>query len=351
MAQYTLVTASLIFPAVIGVVLYQAEVRTVLDAQFYVLVSGGALALYVILEFIVGLKYHSLLTVGAAAALIPSVVPAYGLAGFWYSLLSLGASLAFVAAGYRAQIQDDPIAANAYVSSGVIAGLAGFFTLPFTAFEEASGLDITFSFVAVSIVLLGTAIWFSRRWQITWASYYYEARRFAEVSAAIALTVPAFFDAWSHVDDTAKSLIAVLIGLVSLLIASYIRVSAFRLLGIMTLISGLLIWLLVAFTSLSAFWPILLLICGFVLIGLAYGVQRVDLRHFFQRFTVRPEDSLFGLGVPMPVEPVQIAALAPVARKPLSGWTIVGIVLAAIFLVPILFAIFGLFASLLFRSF
>jgi hypothetical protein len=310
-SQATLLTASAIFPIALGIIIYQSGLYTFVDATLVFLVSLISLIWFLILEFVFLLPWHSAGTIIAGTALVYSFASLIDARAWGYSLLSLLLAYFFLSLGLNYQRHDDTsINAWLYNHTGLLLGLFGALTFPLNLLNAYAELQkpiyYTLLYVIVSLLLFAIAITYSKEWQRSKAPFSLLMRQVTETFSALTLTVPAFIIMFAS-SDTTDTLMAVVCGVASLVISNYIRVRLFRTLGLITLGFAILRILFFAVTQVAAFWPVLLLLLGFLLIGLAYLAHQIEYKNILQKILGSPSDSLFGLGVnpepPMPTPP------------------------------------------------
>jgi len=302
LSLYTILTGSIIFPLVLGAVLFQSGLYPYVDANLVFIISLVSLLVYLGMQFAANQTRHAALIVIAGISLMYSFAGIIEASSWVYSLLTLllGYFLLALAWYLGRPKMEDTFATQIFSYSGLMLGLYGIVTLPLYLLANfsdwAQPSSYTGLYVIVSAILFAVAVTYSRRWQNLKLNHDLAIRQASEVASAIALTVPAIIAClWSS--SSVDTLIALLCGVAAVCLSTYVRIPALRQLGIVTIIIALIRLIVLSLTHVAAFWPILLLVAGFVLIGLAYAVQRLEYRRILTTMNRQPTNSLFGLGI------------------------------------------------------
>ncbi len=321
LSRYTILTGSLIFPLVIGVVIYQSGLYRPegegVNATLTFLVTLISLVWFLILEFLLDEALHTPLTIVAALSLALSFGSVLEVDTYVYYLLGILLAYFFLSLGWTLNGSLRRWQTDLYMYVGALVGTYSLLALPAAYFQDFLTLPTLVSYGGVAVIFFLVAVFYAGEWQRERSDNVLAVRRLAEQLAALTLTVPAIIICLGT-DLTEITLVTFLFGLLALLLGTVVRVATFRYAGLATaIIAGIKI-LGLAFTSVEAAWPIILLVIGFILIGLAYSLHRVKYQDVLQHLWEEPKQSLFGLGL-MPERQVTTASANSTARAIISG--------------------------------
>ena len=297
LAKYTILTGSIILPVAVGVLVDQLKLAAYPSSTFFFYVFFVTTIVYVCLEFALRQKTHALLSVVSAIGLACSFSAAINAENYIYCLMGILISVFFLSVAWQADRADDRYQANIYLVAGTVAGLLALVSLPQAYFGFGFNSSVTLGYLVVAVIFFAVAVLYSREWQARKSEHALLLRQIAEIFSALTLIVPAILAALFAGRDTLNALLALIVGVLALLISSFVRVNLFRPLGCYAAAIGLFELVFLAFNQLKAVWPIALLVLGFLLIGIAYGFQHFKYRELFQKFISQSDSSLFGLGL------------------------------------------------------
>ena len=338
LSQATIITGSIILPLVLGIIAYQSQLYPYLDASLVFAISLISLVWYVYLEFGLRERWHSVGTMVASVTMAVSFGEIVNAPVWGYALMAVILAYFFLSIShfYESETEDPLQLAAGYGNAGAILGLGGliFFPLDFINshhYGTWANVDSILMYAVVAAILFAVAIGYSREWQKNRKPLNLTLRQVSEVSAGIALTVPAILVCLGT-GQAADILVSLVVGVLTIILASYVKLSLYRYLGLATTVLGLLRLLFVAVTQIGLAWPILLLVIGFLLIGVAFLSQKKDYQGWVRRFFApeQTDHSWFGLGVnPEPIKEGSAtfsSRRAPMASGTLALWVILGFI-------------------------
>ncbi|HSI20985.1 MAG TPA: DUF2157 domain-containing protein [Verrucomicrobiae bacterium] len=321
-SKYARITASVIAPFVLGVVVFQSGLYPQVDAALIAALALLSAANSGIIEFLYRDKMHTPLTITSLIVADVALVSWFNLevAGAAALILITGA-LMIALALIQSQEPDQEERTTAWHSIGVIFFLASLFILPPALVEGMRGEEINATliplyYVAAGFLSLGLAVVYSRLWQANKDSHYYHGiRSFSEHLAAAFMIIPAAL-ATLLTDSSGAFLVLLGASIVSIGLSTQIRVSWFRGLGVAGVVIAAIRLILLGIKELAAFWPILLLVGGILLILIAVLSTRRQTR-WSHSLMVLPNTSWEHLGEELP-------QLAPAERAQVrhdeAGW-------------------------------
>lgn len=334
--RYALVTASIIMPFVLGVLIYQSGLYADVDGQLITLLALASAANAGVIELYYRERSHTAVT-------LVSLLVATGGFVYWMSLDGLGIVLSILLAGFLMQVVGriqnpevaggESVAAWHYVGSTVV--LLGLFALPHAVLSLMNGespygwyalhpLFLSLMYVGVGIINLFVAAWYSRQWQEHRHQHALLALRrlFERTSAAFMVLPPLLYTLSS---DTAGPFLVLLgASLLALGLSLKVRVAWFRSLAVAGFVVGLIRLILLGLRELSAAWPIVLMVVGIAFLTLALLGAR-GAKDWLQPLFTLPKETWEGLGE----EP---AEKKPAAKGMSSGWLWFAVALLALFL-------------------
>lgn len=346
LSQASLLIGSAIFPFVLGIILYQSGLlhsdAGASDPVLAFIVSLISLAWFLVMEFVFNQKWHGVLTAIVSLTILSSLVQIILPPDYVEPLLGLlVAYFALTAAWYLGQSAREE-QATVYAVMGAAFGLVSLFCLPFSYFADAFGLPSVVAYVGIAGLLFLVAALYGPEYRINHKVSVLLVRRAAEQSSAIILTVPAIFALFNHY-DFGYSLVAFMLALFSECIAHFVKVQAFRIFGIFGMVISGIALLGSIITNSSALWPIILLVIGFILMGMAYAQQHAPLTLITKAFALPSENSLFDLGLTYNLPPAAPRNTFLSSNQP--GSIIVRIVLVLL-LAPFVLSILGILFTL-----
>ena len=134
LAVYTILTGSIIFPFVLGVLINQLNLIAYPSSLFYFYLFFVTTVWYIILEFVLHQKTHAFLTVVSAIGLVSSYSAAINAESFVYCLMAVLLSVFFLSVAWHADQNGERFQAKTYSNAGVILGWTGLMLLPWTYF-------------------------------------------------------------------------------------------------------------------------------------------------------------------------------------------------------------------------
>ncbi|MBU6389061.1 DUF2157 domain-containing protein [Patescibacteria group bacterium] len=297
---YTALAGSVLFPLVLGIILYQTglfgSANGPVDSLLVLCVSLISLIWYALLEFGYRQSSHGPLTVAAAVLAIISFANVVQAPDYVYSLLFalLAYFLISTATFFRGESQE--MEERVYKYSGIIAALYGLLTFPIAFTSLDFDFNTVLLYLPVAALFFLLAVLFSQRWQAERRPDDLQARQIFEQCFALTLVLPAVFASFS--DNSAETIVLLIIlSALSLAFSTVIRVGTLLWLGLMGLVLGVLeILVFFADQSIPGFWTILLLILGFILIGIAYGMHYLPEQKLIRKLWNQQSPSWFRLG-------------------------------------------------------
>lgn len=348
LSLYTIVAGSLIFPLVLGAVIFQSGLYPYTDATLFFIVSLISLLWYIIVEFMLDLSGHSVLIILAALTLGDSFLRVVIPPSYVYSILALVLAYFFLAIGwhYDREEKTEVFRANLYTYSGILLTLGGLVSLPLALGNwNLDNPDFAVWYVlgygGVAAALFGIAIIYAKDWLSRHTVLSLTNRQLAENAAAIALTIPGILFILGG-SLTEVALMTLALGMLSLAISGFVSVRSFRVLGGIAVVLGILKILFFVLTEVTNFWVIILLLIGFGLITAAYTMRHFQYKKVLEQLWQNPEKSLFGLGIApaLPARENREGNDGPVHfathQEADQGWRIFWIIIGIIVLISIL---------------
>jgi hypothetical protein len=300
MSRYSMLTGSIIFPFVLGVAVYQLQASHVLNSRFYFEITAISSLWYLFIEFVFKKHEH------APLSIVFLILAGYFLADsqsftlLQYVLAGMVLSVLFMAAAFQDEKHGHRWQADGYAKSGILIGTASLLMLPpaLTDGTNYSGISnyTTGLYVLVGLLFVAIAGGYSSLWKRYRYLHLYEMRVLCENIAPVVIIGSTAVNALYDTTDTIRVIILILSSALALAASSFLKVRAFRTSGQAGVVFGIFLLVIFSITQLQAIWPILLLICGFLLIAGAYVIQKVDYRAFLNQMNRLPDTSLFDLG-------------------------------------------------------
>ncbi len=330
--KYALITASVILPFVLGAVIYQSGAYGAVDAALVSILALVSTANSLLIEFLGRDKLHTPLTLVSLVTTGVAFSNWMGLDFSGFALVMLLVGSFMLAFGALQDIRKDEYNAMAWHAAGFVIFLGSLLVLPSSLVPGTVDGDlrvtlISLGYVVSSLILLCITVLYSRLWQAQKeTSIFHEIRTIGENVAALALVVPAIF---SSIGSSSAGAFLVLLGasLISIAISTKVRVNFYRRLGIAGIAVALVRLVLLGVQQLAAFWPILLIAGGLILLIMAtVGARRG--KDWSQPLFAMPATSWEHLGEPRVEAPKHTNA-----NTHISGW---------LWLILILFLLFVL---------
>jgi hypothetical protein len=299
-----LLTANLIFPFAVGVAYYELAGFPMLDANFYAVISGVTTIWYGFIEFGVGFRFNTILTLLAASFWLFSLQSSFA-AEPWIAGLVVGAIgvLAILGSVLIWQPKVSKYQVLLYQIYGFILVLWSAFQLPSnfaSKFAEVGWMDwaTQLGYIVMSGVILGLAVYTAMQWKATKEEVFAQTSEAFERLFSFVFTFPVVFIALDSSDTESvitivTALIVVVIGLLfsyraairwlRILSNAALAILAFRLISM-------------ALVAVDLSWPLLVLGLGALLFIVAFAMHGKHSIHFTQWFSNRPTASWYGLG-------------------------------------------------------
>ena len=343
LSQVTLITGSIILPITLGITIYQSGLYPFVDATLVFGVALVSLIWYGFLEFVLAERWQAIGTIVASSVLAVSFGEIVNLPNWGYYLLAIILAFFYLCAS-RTYISSynstPPHLAAWYSGTAIILGTCGLVLLPptFTQWANLGSVSDIYTlilYILAAAILFAVAVLFSREWQETKSPLDLALRQLTEQLSVLVLGGAAILIGLTS-NETDAIIITILIGIAALILGAYVRITLLRPIGLVALVIGLLKLILFAATQVGAAWPILLLVVGFILIGIAYIAQTEHNTDLWKRLLKSPNESssLFGLGI----IPEQSHSNTHAKVNPnLNGTAIVWIAAFLIFMIVITF--------------
>lgn len=319
---YALITASVSLPLVLGVILFQSGLFTEVNAELITITALASTLNAGLIEFLYGDTLHTPLTLTSLIVAAIGFMSWFGLdlGGCCTVLLLVGALM--LAMGVLQGMDSRNRGTAAWHSTGAVLVLGSLAILPVALLnqnvysnDDLQGSLIALTYVGSAAITFCIAALYSRLWQVQKKlRYLYEIRTVFERVAALFLVVPAMVVALtSQLGGTFLVLVGT--SLISLGISTKVRVSWYRILGMLGLAVAILRILVLGLRDLAAIWPIVLVGIGILLfIAAIFGAHKTSAWN--QSLFALPEITWEHLGEPIePERPVKRADKGEV-----SGW-------------------------------
>jgi hypothetical protein len=316
---YALITASVSLPLVLGVILFQSGLFTEVNAELITLVALVSTLNAGLIEFLYGDRLHTPLTITSLLVAAIGFMSwfALDLGGCCTVLLLVGALM--LAMGVLQGMDSRNSGTAAWHSTGAVLVLGSLALLPFSLTQNTIGDDLrssltSLTYVGSAAITFCIAALYSRLWQVQKQQrYLYEIRIVFERVAALFLVLPAMLLTFT---TSFGGTFLVLLGtsLISLGISTKVRVSWYRVLGLLGLAVALLRLVVLGLRDLAAIWPIVLVGLGILLfIAAIFGAHKAS--KWNQSLFTLPETTWEHLG-----EPITPAQTKKTAQPEISGW-------------------------------
>lgn len=323
-------TAAIMFPFALGHALFEFEIIPEFGAGLIAISAFGGLVLMALLEFLLKKYHYSPLTLLMFYVLVGALLvefEASRLAALW--VLTLASVIACLVGFALLTIKKNN--AKIYFAVGTIVAATLF---PWAVIETIDNFS-RLSTDAISLIFsLFSLFYFALSRLYFSLSKKYESRDLLEIKrlfeevTPIVLILPLIF---SSIDTLAFQLAVLVFGFVLLFSSIYIPIMSLLPVGTFAIGFAILMISTTYFAS-TLGWPLIVLICGFILIGLGFLV-----RHVTELRKVHPPHPLLeGLGTDGQPEPLNSTADSAESPKPvqMNGCLVLILVLLAIYIVP-----------------
>lgn len=306
-AHYALLTSSAMLPFVAGVIIYQSGLYPEVDAQLAFYCSVVSLVGAGILEFLLRQREQVAFTMLSVIIGVGSLLSALELSSPNGAWLVLMVGILLLLGGISLLRDGEKLESTVFCGFGYMGLVAGLGLLPLSyatmpaVSELNSAYIISIGYAVVGLFLFLAAAVFGSFWvKNREDETLYNLRHMSESLSSVALTIPAIFMALSF-EQASYTLCCILLGCISLVISYSVQVRSYRYLGYAAIGFGLLRIIFFALSSLEAFWPILLLITGFLFFLIAFAGTYLRKRNLFSALWSDAPTTMWGLGEPLPV--------------------------------------------------
>ena len=334
--------ASLTFPLSIGALIYQSGYYTTTDTSLFFLTSLVSTIWFLWLMLGKREKWHNWLLIIASLVLLSNFLQLVGLPSYVESISYVILAYFYLSLGWYLDHSEAEKESLPFVYIGLLVGLIGCVTFTPNWLGSAITISSLMSYLLISALLFLVAILYSQEWQKNKRSGAYMVRRTAEIAACLTLTVPLLFVSANTPLDTATLLCALLIAIGATLLSLVIRIKILRFMGFLSLIFTLLPILSLALNQVTAFWPLLLLVAGFILIALAFLSHHPKAPSLISQFKHLPKETLWGLGIVPEISPNdELLSVKPTVEGVSRTFSIVSGIIFACFILYLLFILIG----------
>jgi hypothetical protein len=331
--RYSLFTASLILPFVVGVIGYELGVYDEVNADTVAALAALSALNAGLIEFLHRDRNHAVLTLG-------SLFVATAAFGSWLELKSAGLTILFsllgaliLAVGLSRPTLKPDFSETAWHSTGFVLLITSLAIFPLSLADELDLRDgenmwlVPLIYTLVGGLLLLIAVLYSRLWQLQKDhTLFHHIRSFSEQIAPLLIVAPATIASLSSSDPEpffilllASSVVAVISAQVNLPIYRYIALIGFGAAIIRLVLLGL--------EQLSLAWPLILISLGILMVlAAAFGKKG---RAFADSLLQLPQTSWEQLGEPLPHTP---DAPKPATNSSSTSWLWFWLLIGALFL-------------------